>query len=65
MQGGTMSLSGEADAYGHRKLGGIGIQTGGLLKELTGADIINQRVAYLMRSGRPDSLDLMSPPTSP
>ncbi len=59
MQGGTMSLSGEADAYGHRKLGGIGIQTGGLLKELTGADIINQRVAYLMRSGRPDSLDLM------
>ena len=59
MKGGTMSLSGEADAYGHRKLGGIGIQTGALLKEFTGADIINQRVAYLMRSGRPDSLDLM------
>ena len=59
MTGGEMSLSGEADAYGHRKLGGIGMQTGSLLKQLTGVDIINQRVAYLMRSGRPDSLDLM------
>jgi 6-phosphofructokinase 1 len=59
MTGGEMSLSGEADAYGHRKLGGIGMQTGALLKELTGVGIINQQVAYLMRSGRPDSLDLM------
>jgi 6-phosphofructokinase 1 len=30
-----------------------------LLKEVTGVGIINQQVAYLMRSGRPDSLDLM------
>ena len=28
-----MVLSGEADAYGHRKLGGIGELTGELLKE--------------------------------
>ncbi len=57
--GGEVHLSGEADAYGHRKLGGIGATTGTLLKERTGEDIILQEVAYLMRSGRPDSLDLM------
>jgi 6-phosphofructokinase 1 len=57
--GGEMSLSGEADAYGHRKLGGIGMTMGELLKERTGENIIYQQIAYLMRSGRPDSLDLM------
>jgi 6-phosphofructokinase len=56
---GEMVLSGEADAYGHRKLGGIGSVTGSLLTEITGESIIYQQVAYLMRSGRPDSLDLM------
>ncbi len=56
---GELALSGEADAYGHRKLGGIGQLTGELLKEKTGEGIINQQVAYLMRSGTPDSLDLM------
>ncbi len=50
---------GEADAYGHRKLGGIGEITGQALKRLTGHNIITQRVAYLMRSGAPDALDLM------
>ena len=59
IEGSDMSLSGEEDAYGHRKLGGIGVQTGVLLKEATGVGVINQQVAYLMRSGRPDSLDLM------
>ncbi|MEA2010569.1 MAG: 6-phosphofructokinase [Actinomycetota bacterium] len=57
--GGEMALSGESDAYGHRKLGGIGQLTGDLLAERTGQGIINQTVGYLMRSGRPDSLDLM------
>jgi 6-phosphofructokinase 1 len=57
--GGDVQLSGEADAYGHRKLGGIGRQTGERLKELTGEGIILQELAYLMRSGSPDSLDLM------
>jgi 6-phosphofructokinase 1 len=56
---GEMMLTGDEDAYGHRKLGGIGAVTGSLLTELTGEDIIYQQVAYLMRSGRPDSLDLM------
>ena len=59
IEGGEMALRGEADAYGHRKLGGIGEQLGSMLKSLTGLDIINQTFAYLMRSGSPDSLDLM------
>jgi 6-phosphofructokinase len=57
--GGKMTLSGESDAYGHRKLGGIGEETGAMLKKLTGEDVLNQRLSYLMRSGAPDSLDLM------
>ena len=59
MVGGEMLLSGESDAYGHRRLGGIGEETGAILKELTGEDVLNQRISYLMRSGTPDSLDLM------
>jgi 6-phosphofructokinase 1 len=59
MIGGEMILSGEADAYGHRKLGGIGEETGAILRELTGENVLNQSLSYLMRSGAPDSLDLM------
>ena len=59
MIGGRTIEYGEADAYGHRKLGGIGIHTGDMLKELTGENILYQQVAYLMRSGAPDSVDLM------
>ncbi len=59
MVGGDLLLSGEEDPYGHRKLGGIGEVTGQLLKELTGEDVLYQRLSYLMRSGPPDSLDLM------
>jgi len=59
LEGGDMILSGDEDAYGHRKLGGIGQLLGELLKERTGEDIIYQQVAYLMRSGAADSLDLM------
>jgi ATP-dependent phosphofructokinase / diphosphate-dependent phosphofructokinase len=59
LAGGEMVLSGEADAFGHRKLGGIGVVTGELISRFTGEDIIFQHVAYLMRSGTPDSLDLM------
>ena len=57
--GGEMALRGDADAYGHRKLGGIGELTGELLRERTGEGIIVQHLGYLMRSGNPDSLDLM------
>ena len=59
IEGGEMALRGEADAYGHRKLGGIGEQLGSMLKQATGINIINQTIGYLMRSGSPDSLDLM------
>ena len=59
LAGGEMVRSGEADAYGHQKLGGIGQLAGELLREKTGEGIIYQQVAYLMRSGNPDSLDLM------
>lgn len=59
MVGGDMVVSGEPDAYGHKKLGGIGEQTGELLKEITGENILNQKLSYLMRSGIPDSLDQM------
>lgn len=59
MVGGKLVEYGEEDAYGHRKLGGIGIVTGDALKKLTGQGIIFQQLSYLMRSGAPDSLDLM------
>src|SRR6478672_2731734 len=57
--GGEMVLSGTEDAFGHRKLGGIGAATGDLIGRITGEGIVLQQVAYLMRSGSPDSLDLM------
>ena len=53
-------VSAEVDAYGHKRLGGIGEETGAVLKELTGEDVLNQRLSYLMRSGTPDSLDQMA-----
>ena len=62
---GSIEEFGEQDAYGHRKLGGIGLATGNVLKQLTGEDIIYQQVAYLMRSGAPDALDLMVGATTP
>ncbi len=59
MIGGKVVEYGETDAYGHRKLGGIGEITGEALKKITGENMIIQRLAYLMRSGAPDALDLM------
>jgi 6-phosphofructokinase 1 len=56
---GDVLLTGEADAYGHRKLGGIGQLLSEALHERTGENMIYQPLAYLMRSGSPDSLDLM------
>ncbi len=59
MLGGERVQYGEEDAFGHKKLGGIGAWTGDAIKQLTGENIIYQQLAYLMRSGAPDSLDLM------
>lgn len=68
-QGGEMSFEGsEADAYGHRKLGGIGDQISEKLKELSPkynngkrVDVVNQRLGYMVRSGEPDALDSVVP----
>ena len=59
LKGGDIVESGEPDAYGHRKLGGIGQHTAALIKERTREHIIYQQLSYLMRSGSPDSLDRM------
>ncbi len=59
MVGGEMVQGGREDAYGHRKLGGVGQLTSELLHEVTGDGVIYQQIGYLMRSGSPDSLDLM------
>lgn len=56
---GEMVQSGNADAFGHKKLGGIGLITAEELKVRTGINTLYQQLAYLMRSGAPDSLDLM------
>jgi 6-phosphofructokinase 1 len=59
MTGGGIVERGEADAFGHRKLGGIGQITGDALKKLTGIGIVSQNLGYLMRAGAPDALDRM------
>mgnify|MGYP000964915679 CR=1 FL=1 len=59
MEGGEVIETGEADAYGHRKLGGIGAIVADQIKRRTGIDTMFQQLAYLMRSGPPDSLDRM------
>ena len=59
MIGGKIIEYGQMDAYGHKKLGGIGLLTGDAIQKITGSRIIYQQVAYLMRSGEPDALDRM------
>jgi 6-phosphofructokinase 1 len=59
MVGGEVIEAGEADAYGHRRLGGIGEALGEALKQRTGQGIVNQSLAYLMRSGPAVALDRM------
>ncbi len=58
-EGGGIIETGEADMFGHRKLGGIGLILAEEMKKMTGQDILYQQLAYLMRSGAPDSLDRM------
>jgi len=59
IEGDLVHYDGDEDAYGHKKLGGIGATVGEKLKKLTGENIIYQQLGYLMRSGAPDSLDRM------
>ena len=58
-QGGDVVETGPKDAYGHRKLGGIGEITANRIKELTGKHTMYQKFSYVMRSGAPDVLDRM------
>jgi 6-phosphofructokinase 1 len=58
--GGALIESGTPDAAGHRRLGGIGgLIANDFEKRGRGESVIYQRLAYLMRSGAPDSLDLI------
>jgi 6-phosphofructokinase 1 len=59
LEGGEVVETGEADAFGHRKLGGVGMTLGEEIKRRSGQDILHQQLGYLMRSGAPDSLDRM------
>ncbi|MCW3788655.1 6-phosphofructokinase [Plebeiibacterium sediminum] len=60
----------ETDAFGHKKLGGIGEQIGKELRRHSAKynngreiNIINQKLGYLVRSGQPDALDSIIPTT--
>ena len=59
IEGGEIFEGGQADAYGHLKLGGTGQHIGDILTQKTGVATINQSLAYMMRAGAPDSLDRM------
>jgi 6-phosphofructokinase 1 len=56
-RGGQPFETGEADAVGHRELGGVGRYVREALQRKTRERVIYQRLGYLMRSGPPDSLD--------
>lgn len=58
-EGGAIVESGKPDAFGHKKLGGIGQQISDDIKRLTGSKTMIQPLTYVIRSGPPDSLDQM------
>src|ERR1700680_1941807 len=68
-EGGEMVFEGEAtDAYGHKKLGGIGEIVGEKIKDVSAKfnngkkiDVINQKLGYLVRCGDPDAIDSIAP----
>jgi ATP-dependent phosphofructokinase / diphosphate-dependent phosphofructokinase len=57
-EGGIME-TGEEDAYGHKKLGGIGQLISDDIKKITKTNTMFQQLTYVIRSGPPDSLDRM------
>ncbi|MFH0875989.1 MAG: ATP-dependent 6-phosphofructokinase [archaeon] len=59
-EGGDISShSSEKDAYGHKKLSGIGERTTDHIKKITGVHVMFQNLGYLLRSGEPVSFDRM------
>ncbi len=58
----------EADAYGHKKLGGIGDVVSSEIKKLSAKynngreiGVINQKLGYTVRGGDPDAIDSIAP----
>jgi 6-phosphofructokinase 1 len=68
-EGGEMIFERETtDAFGHKKLGGIGDLVSEKLKELSPKynngkviEVINQKLGYLVRCGDPDAIDSIVP----
>ena len=68
-EGGEMVFAGvEADAFGHKKLGGIGDIVAEKIRDLSAKfnkgskiDVINQKLGYLVRCGYPDAIDCIAP----
>ncbi len=68
-EGGDMIYQEETtDAYGHKKLGGIGDLVSEKLRELSpkynngkAIEVINQKLGYLVRCGDPDAIDSIAP----
>jgi 6-phosphofructokinase len=68
-EGGEMIFQGEtADAYGHKKLGGIGEIVAERVRDLSPKfnkgkkiDVITQKLGYLVRCGDPDAIDSIAP----
>jgi 6-phosphofructokinase len=68
-EGGEMVFARDAaDAFGHKKLGGIGDLVSEKIKELSPKynngktiDVINQKLGYLVRCGDPDAIDSIAP----
>ncbi len=68
-EGADMMFEGEAtDAYGHKKLGGVGDAVSEKLKDLSSKynggktiNTINQKLGYLVRGGDPDAIDSIVP----
>jgi 6-phosphofructokinase 1 len=68
-EGGEMIFeSATTDAYGHKKLGGIGDLVSSELKSISpkynngrAINVINQRLGYMVRGGNPDAIDSIVP----
>ena len=68
-EGGDMVFEHDAtDAFGHKKLGGIGDVVSEQIKQLSAKfnngksiDVINQKLGYLVRCGEPDAIDSIVP----
>jgi hypothetical protein len=67
-QGDMAFEGGEADMFGHRKLGGIGEKLAAVIKDRSAhfnnnrrINVIYQKLGYLVRCGDPDSVDAIVP----